>query len=87
LQLHDLPPCRYRTTIRSFEREVFIIPNSTFSKTVILNVTRKKNEWRFLDNMYVECKNNGDFKKLDLALQEMRAIVRKDPRVIQKLHK
>lgn len=77
----------YRTTIRSFEREVFIIPNSTFSKTVILNVTRKRTEWRHLDTLYVDVKSIDDLRRVDLSIQDMRAIVRKEPRIIQKLHK
>jgi small-conductance mechanosensitive channel len=36
----------YRTTIRSFEREVYVIPNAVFSKNTVLNVTRKLKEWR-----------------------------------------
>jgi small-conductance mechanosensitive channel len=36
----------YRTTIRSFEREVWVIPNAVFSKNTVLNVTRKMREWR-----------------------------------------
>jgi MscS family membrane protein len=39
----------YRTTVKSYEREVFIVPNNIFSTTVVLNISRKKNEWR----MYV----------------------------------
>ena len=39
----------YRTTIRSFEREIYNIPNSVFSRNVVLNVTRKQREWRFFD--------------------------------------
>lgn len=39
----------YRTTIRSFEREVFCIPNAAFSRNVVLNVTRKGKEWRFFE--------------------------------------
>ena len=39
----------YRTTIRSFEREIFNIPNSVFSRNVVLNVTRKGKEWRFYE--------------------------------------
>lgn len=31
----------YRTAVRSFEREVFVIPNAVFSKSVVLNVSRK----------------------------------------------
>ena len=39
----------YRTTIRSFEREIFCIPNAAFSRNVVLNVTRKGKEWRFFE--------------------------------------
>ena len=39
----------YRTTIRSFEREIFNIPNSVFSRNVVLNITRKQKEWRFYE--------------------------------------
>lgn len=39
----------YRTTIRSFEREIYNIPNSVFSRNVVLNVTRKAREWRFFE--------------------------------------
>ena len=43
----------YRTLIRSFEREVYIVPNSVFSRTVVLNVTRKGKEWRVYENIGV----------------------------------
>ena len=39
----------YRTTIRSFERELYTIPNSVFSRNVVLNITRKNKEWRFFE--------------------------------------
>lgn len=39
----------YRTTIRSFEREIYNIPNSVFSRNVVLNITRKNKEWRFYE--------------------------------------
>ena len=39
----------YRTLIRSFEREMFTIPNSVFSRNVVLNITRKNKEWRFFE--------------------------------------
>ncbi len=39
----------YRTTIRSFEREIYNIPNSVFSRNVVLNITRKENQWRFFE--------------------------------------
>ncbi len=39
----------YRTTIRSFEREIYAIPNSVFSRNVVLNITRKGREWRIYE--------------------------------------
>ena len=39
----------YRTCIRSFEREMYTIPNSVFSRNVVLNITRKNKEWRFFE--------------------------------------
>lgn len=43
----------YRTLIRSFEREVYVIPNAVFSKNVVLNITRKGKEWRFYEFLNV----------------------------------
>lgn len=43
----------YRTTIRSYEREVFVVPNSVFSKNIVLNITRKNREWRFFETIAV----------------------------------
>ncbi len=45
----------YRTTIRSFEREIFNIPNSVFSRNVVLNITRKGKEWRFYEFIGTPC--------------------------------
>ena len=45
----------YRTTIRSFEREIFAIPNSVFSRNVVLNVTRKGREWRIFEFIGAPC--------------------------------
>lgn len=45
----------YRTTIRSFEREVYNIPNSVFSRNVVLNITRKGREWRFYEFIGASC--------------------------------
>lgn len=43
----------YRTLIRSFEREVYVVPNAVFSKNIVLNVSRKNREWRFYENMSI----------------------------------
>jgi hypothetical protein len=56
----------YRTTIRSFEREVFVIPNAVFSKNTVLNVTRKMREWRFYEFL---CVRVQDVHKVNAIIQ------------------
>jgi MscS family membrane protein len=56
----------YRTTIRSFEREVFVIPNAVFSKNTVLNVTRKMKEWRFYEYL---CVRVQDVHKVNAIIQ------------------
>ena len=74
----------YRTTIRSFEREVFNIPNSVFSRNVVLNVTRKAREWRFYERLYLRVE---DAVRCPGVVADMRKVLRADPRIIQKLHR
>eukprot|EP00798_Chlamydomonas_sp_ICE-L_P011468 gene11468-34184_t len=74
----------YRTLIRSFEREVYVVPNAVFSKNVVLNVTRKHREWRFNESLQIRLQ---DVQKVNAILQDIRRIVRSDPRVISKLHR
>ncbi len=74
----------YRTVVRDFEREVYVIPNSLFSRTVVLNVTRKGREWRFFEFIHVRLK---DLDKVEAIVSDMRRIIRQDARVLQKLHK
>jgi len=74
----------YRTIIRSFEREIYVIPNSVFSRTVVLNVTRKQREWRFFQHVPVRVQ---DLDKVEAIVSDMRRIIRQDPRIIQKLHR
>ena len=74
----------YRTTIRSFEREVFVIPNAVFSKNTVLNVTRKMREWRFYEMLSVRV---ADVHKVNAIVQDIRRIVRNDARIINKLHR
>ncbi|CAK0784228.1 hypothetical protein CVIRNUC_007432 [Coccomyxa viridis] len=74
----------YRTTIRSFEREIFCIPNSVFSRNVVLNVTRKQREWRFYEFIGLRV---DDIGKAAAVVADMRKIIRQDPRIIQKLHR
>ncbi|KAA6424403.1 MAG: small conductance mechanosensitive ion channel family, partial [Trebouxia sp. A1-2] len=74
----------YRTTIRSFEREIFNIPNSVFSRNVVLNITRKGKEWRFYEFIGLRV---DDIVRAGAVVADMRKIIRQDPRIIQKLHR
>ncbi|GIL91970.1 hypothetical protein Vretifemale_19652 [Volvox reticuliferus] len=74
----------YRTTIRSYEREVFVIPNAVFSKNIVLNITRKNREWRFFEMI---CVRVQDVHKVNAIIQDIRRIVRNDQRIITKLHR
>ncbi|KAL6767682.1 hypothetical protein ACKKBF_B36230 [Auxenochlorella protothecoides x Auxenochlorella symbiontica] len=74
----------YRTTIRSFEREIYTIPNSVFSRTVVLNVTRKVKEWRFYEFLGIRVE---DTRRVEAVVNDMRKILRQDTRVIQRLHR
>ncbi len=60
-------PCR--TLIRSFEREVFVIPNAVFSKNTVLNITRKGKEWRFYEFLMVRVQ---DVQKVNAIIQVSR---------------
>eukprot|EP00955_Chlamydomonas_euryale_P071945 361250-Chlamydomonas_euryale.AAC.13 len=45
--------CCFPSQIRSFEREVYVIPNSVFSKNIVLNITRKNREYRFYEYLLI----------------------------------
>jgi len=74
----------YRTIVKDFQREVYVIPNSMFSRTVVLNVSRKGREWRFFEFLPIRLK---DLEKVEAIIADMRRVIRQDPRVIPKLHK
>jgi len=74
----------YRTLIRSFEREMFVIPNAVFSKNIVLNVTRKGREWRLLETISIRVQ---DVQKANAIAQDIRRIMRSDTRVMNKLHR
>lgn len=74
----------YRTVVRSLEREVYAIPNSVFNRAVVLNITRKGNEFRFLHTVAIRLE---DVYRVKDIVQEMRQIVREDSRIFQKLHR
>lgn len=74
----------YRTTIRSFEREIFTIPNSVFSRNVVLNITRKQREWRFYEFLGLRLE---DLPRVTAVVSDIRKILRADARIIQKLHR
>ena len=60
----------YRTVMRSFEREIFTVPNSVFSRTVILNVSRKGKEWRIFERIGLRL---SDVLRAPLIVDDMRA--------------
>lgn len=74
----------YRTTIRSFEREIFNIPNSVFLRNVVLNITRKQREWRFFEFIPLRVE---DLERVNAVVSDIRKILRQDSRIIQKLHR
>ena len=74
----------FRTTVRSFEREMFLIPNSIFSTTVLLNVTRKGREWRVEELVLVR---HAPLERLQAAVRDMRAVLKSDERVLKTLHR
>ncbi|MEW5303017.1 MAG: hypothetical protein WDW36_005750 [Sanguina aurantia] len=74
----------YRTLIRSFEREVYVIPNAVFSKNIVLNISRKNKEWRFHENLSIRVQ---DVDKCQSIVQDIRRVVRNDARVMNKLHR
>ena len=74
----------YRTTVRSFEREIYTVPNSIFSRNVVLNVTRKNKEWRFYEFMSLRLE---DLPRVAAVVADIRKILRQDSRIIQKLHR
>ena len=74
----------FRTTIRSFEREVYLIPNAVFSTTVLLNVTRKGREWRVEELISVR---HVPMERLSQAVKDLRAVLKADERVIKALHR
>jgi len=74
----------YRTTIRSFEREIFTVPNAVFTRNVVLNITRKNKEWRFYEFLYLRLE---DLPRVADVVSDARKILRQDGRIIQKLHR
>ncbi|CAG9461125.1 unnamed protein product [Pedinophyceae sp. YPF-701] len=74
----------FRTQIRSFEREVWIVPNSVFSKIVVRNVTRKGREWRFFQQLLLTA---DSIRVVERIVNEIRQCIRQDARVIQRLHR
>ncbi|EFN53399.1 hypothetical protein CHLNCDRAFT_137199 [Chlorella variabilis] len=63
----------YRTTIRSFEREIYMIPNSVFTRSVVLNITRKNREWRFYEFIGLRLE---DLPKASAVVSDVRKILR-----------
>lgn len=74
----------FRTTIKSFQREVFIVPNSLFSSLVLLNVTRKGKEWRIRTDILVRLQ---DAPRVPNMLTNFRSLLKSDDRVLRSLHR
>jgi small-conductance mechanosensitive channel len=74
----------FRTTVRSFEREMFLIPNSVFSTTILLNVTRKGREWRMEEFVMIR---HAPLERLQVAMRDMRAVLKSEDRVLKTLHR
>ena len=74
----------FRTTIRSFERELFTVPNSLFSTTVVLNVSRKGREWRVEELVLVR---HGPPDAVQKAIKDLRSVIKADERVLKNLHR
>ena len=74
----------FRTTIRSWERELFTVPNSLFSTAVVLNVSRKGREWRVEELVLVR---HCPPEALSKAIKDLRALIKADGRVLKNLHR
>ena len=74
----------FRTAIRSWERNVFYVPNSVFSRSVVMNISRKERQWRFNETLMVKI---SDVSKVRSIVSDIRGFVRRDDRVIKKLHR
>ena len=70
----------YRSTIRSFDYEVFVVPNSVFTSAVVLNISRRGRTFRFQDNFWVAAE---DVLKVDAVVKDFRAYLRNSDVVIQ----
>jgi small-conductance mechanosensitive channel len=74
----------FRTTIKSFQREEYIVPNSLFSSLVLLNVTRKAKEWRIRTDINVRL---ADAPRVANMLTNYRSLLKSDDRVLRSLHR
>lgn len=74
----------FRTTIKSFQREEYIVPNALFSSLVLLNVTRKAKEWRVRTDINVRL---ADAPRVANMLTNYRSLLKSDDRVLRSLHR
>ena len=70
----------YRTRIRNLKHEEEILPNSLFSTTPVVNVSRRGRVFRFNEMLQLE---PGNVDKVAEVVKGFRAVLRKDERVIQ----
>eukprot|EP00793_Prasinoderma_coloniale_P003851 PRCOL_00003228-RA len=70
----------YRSTIRSFDFEVFVVPNSVFTSAVLLNISRRGRTFRYNDMFWLAPE---DVLKVDTVVRDFRAYLRNAEFVIQ----
>ena len=84
IQGHVIDIGLFRTSIRSFQRELYYVPNSLFSSLVVLNITRKGKQWRIKQDILIR---HTDAARVAVALSAYRSLLKSDGRVVQRLHR
>ena len=84
IQGHVIDIGLFRTSIRSFQRELYYVPNSLFSSLVVLNITRKGKQWRIKQDILIR---HSDSARVAAALSAYRSLLKSDGRVVQRLHR
>ena len=84
IQGHVIDIGLFRTSIRSFQRELYYVPNSLFSSLVVLNITRKGKQWRIKQDILIR---HSDSPRVAAALSAYRSLLKSDGRVVQRLHR
>mmetsp|Transcript_22352 Transcript_22352/g.31086 ORF Transcript_22352/g.31086 Transcript_22352/m.31086 type:complete len:201 (-) Transcript_22352:163-765(-) len=73
----------FRTKIKTYAREEYTIPNRHFADNVVLNISRRGKEFRVFEQIgLVPC----DPELVQNIVEGIRSVVRKDERVLRRLH-